>query len=325
MQPATPPRTVAVTGAAGFIGSHTVDLLLKQGHRVIGIDDLSTGSRVNLSKAFNTSGFDLIVEDLVQPGFMEAFCKRYQPDALIHLAGLVSVTRAEEEPELNFRLNIKATQVVAEAARLASIPRLVFASSAAVYGNLPTLPLREVNRAEPVGNYGNAKLISELLLHQYGRSYDITTVCNRYFNVFGPRQDPSSPYSGVISLFTDRYAKGLPVTVFGDGHQTRDFISVHDVAAANALAATKPGLESSSFNICTGESRSLLDLVNALKLQYPDAPTPVFGEERSGDIKHSLGSPQRAKRKLGFKAQIDFEAAIAELTSPLLLERSRAV
>ncbi|MEM7393607.1 MAG: NAD-dependent epimerase/dehydratase family protein [Verrucomicrobiota bacterium] len=253
------PRTVVVTGAAGFIGSHTVDRLLSEGHRVLGIDDLSTGSSANLSRALNHPNFELVIQDVVKPRFLETYCNRHQPDAIVHLAGLVSVARAEDDPELNFRLNVKATQVVAEAARRCDVKRLVFASSAAVYGDAPQPPLCESALAEPVGNYGNAKLISELMLKQYARSYGITAICNRYFNVFGPRQDPSSPYSGVISLFTDRYSRGLPVTVFGDGGQTRDFISVHDVAVANTIAATADHAETGSYNICTGNSRSLSD------------------------------------------------------------------
>lgn len=315
MIPANTPRTVVVTGAAGFIGSHTVDRLLSDGHRVLGIDDLSSGSTTNLTRVLNHDRFEFVVQDIVTPRFLETFCERHRPDALIHLAGLVSVARAEDDPELNFRLNVKATQVVAEAARRCDIPRVVFASSAAVYGDAPEPPLRESSLAEPLGNYGNAKLISELLLRQYSRSYGMTTVCNRYFNVFGPRQDPSSPYSGVISLFTDRFARGLPVTIFGDGHQTRDFVSVYDVAAANTLAATAPAVESGSYNICTGESRSLLDLVDILQSEYPLAQGPQFAEERLGDIRHSLGSPRLSREKLGFRARVDFREAIEELTS----------
>lgn len=243
----------------------------------------------------------------------------------MHLAGLVSVTRAEDDPELNFRLNIKATQVVAEAARRSGVNRVVFASSAAVYGDAPQPPLSESVLAEPVGNYGNAKLMSELLLKQYARSYGMTALCNRYFNVFGPRQDPSSPYSGVISLFTDRYARGLPVTVFGDGCQTRDFISVYDVAAANTIAATADHLETGSYNICTGKSRSLLDLIEILECENLGAPGPRFESERFGDIRHSLGSPELTRQKLGFAAEVDFRDGISELTSAHRLVTSRAV
>lgn len=325
MPSASPLRTVVVTGAAGFIGSHTVDRLLSGGHRVLGIDDLSTGSSANLSRALNHPNFEVVIEDVVKPRFLEAFCERHRPDAIVHLAGLVSVTRAEDDPELNFRLNVKATEVVAEAARRSGVSRVVFASSAAVYGDAPQPPLGESCLAEPVGNYGNAKLISELLLRQYARAYSITTVCNRYFNVFGPRQDPSSPYSGVISLFTDRFARGVPVTIYGDGCQTRDFISVHDVAAANVLAATVPGVESGSYNICTGKSRSLLELCEILGGLYPGARQPRFAEERMGDIRHSLGSPELARSKLGFAAKVDFREGLSELTSSRRLTASKAV
>jgi len=307
--------TIIVTGAAGFIGSHTVDQLLYRGHRVIGVDNLSTGSRNNLSRAHNSANFELHTRDLLDPGFMTGLCKQVRPDAIVHLAALVSVTRAEEEPQFNFRLNIEGTQIIAEAARLAEVPRIVFASSAAVYGNNPAMPLHENDSTEPVGHYGTAKLMSEMLLHQYSRSYGITTVCNRYFNVFGPRQDPSSPYSGVISLFTDRYARNQPVTIFGDGEQTRDFISVHDVSYANTLAALTPNIESGSYNICTGQARSLLDLIGVLQKDYGRSQSPNFDTPRGGDIKHSLGAPDKAAEAFGFRAHIDFSRAIAELNS----------
>lgn len=306
-----------VTGAAGFIGSHTVDRLLAEGHHVYGIDDLSTGSLDNLKDAIEHPNFELIVQDIVQPRFLEYFCKRYSPDAIIHLAALVSVVKAEEDPELNFRLNIQGTHAVAEAARRTGVSRVVFASSAAVYGELPEPPIKELSEPDPIGNYGTAKLIGEFLLKQVTRSYGITTVRNRYFNVYGPRQDPSSPYSGVISLFTERYSKGEPVTIFGDGGQTRDFVSVHDVAAANTIAATRDAVESGSYNICTGQSRSLLELVDVLQEIYPGSPPPNFAEERPGDIRDSLGCPDLAKKAVGFAAGVEFKEGIAELTSAL--------
>lgn len=306
-----------VTGAAGFIGSHTVDRLLAEGHHVYGIDDLSTGSIDNLKGAMEHPNFELLVQDLVQPRFLEYFCKRYSPDAIIHLAALVSVVKAEEDPELNFRLNIQATHAVAEAARRSGVGRIVFASSAAVYGDTPEPPIREISEPNPIGNYGTAKLIGEFLLKQVTRSYGITTVRNRYFNVFGPRQDPSSPYSGVISLFTDRFSRGEPVTIFGDGGQTRDFVSVHDVAAANTIAATRDHVETGSYNICTGQSRSLLELVDILQEVYPGSPSPRFADDRPGDIRDSLGCPNLAKEGLGFAAGVSFRDGIAELTASL--------
>ncbi|NNC89376.1 MAG: NAD-dependent epimerase/dehydratase family protein [Akkermansiaceae bacterium] len=314
MHDAVPLRTILLTGAAGFIGSHTAEALLGAGHRVIGVDDLSTGSRANLDEAVSNARFRFVHEDVLEAGFLGELVATTRPDAIVHLAGLVSVDRAERDPALNFRLNVEATQVVAEAARTSGVPRVVFASSAAVYGNSQDLPLRESGLPGPAGNYGNAKLISELLLRQYSRSYGFTTICNRYFNVFGPRQDPTSPYSGVVSVFTDLLAKDQPVTIFGDGTQTRDFISVHDVARANLLAATAPGVESGSYNICTGNSRSLLDLLKALKEVCPSAPMPRFGDPRPGDIQHSRGAPELAAARLGFTARTDFQNAMHELT-----------
>jgi UDP-glucose 4-epimerase len=321
--PAQP--TILVTGAAGFIGSHTIDHLLAIGCKVIGVDNLSSGSLTNLSQAANTPRFKLLVRDLIDTDFLVDTCEEYSPDAIIHLAGLVSVAVAENKPKLNFRLNIEATQVIAETARIARIPRVVFASSAAVYGNSTALPLVETGVTEPASNYGNAKLMSELLLHQYARSYGITTICNRYFNVYGPRQDASSPYSGVISKFTDSIVHGRPLTINGDGKQTRDFISVHDVAHANTLSAITPNLHPGSFNICTGHSHSLLDLIGALTQHHQHKPQLQFAAPRQGDIKHSLGRPDAATRYLGFQTKVDFLQGISELNSALQFAHGQAV
>ena len=304
---------VIVTGAAGFIGSHTVEKLLSDGHEVLGIDNLSTGKRQNVAHLVGSPGFWFVHRDILEPGIMEQLTQEFQPDSIIHLAGLVSVTLGQRAPQENFRLNIEATKVVAEAARLHSVSRIVFASTAAVYGDNQDLPLEEQNGKEPKSNYGTAKLMSELLLQGYARSYGMTCICTRYFNVFGPRQDPSSPYSGVISIFVDRFSQGKPVTVFGDGGQSRDFISVYDIARGNALAATSPGIPSGAYNFCTGRSIQLLDLIECLHREFPFAPPVRFADERDGDIRHSKGDPRRARRFLGFEAELDFGMAMKDL------------
>lgn len=304
---------ILVTGAAGFIGSHTVDRLLVAGHRVVGADNFRSGRRENLERAKSADTFSFHELDVAVPGALAGLVARVKPDAIIHLAALVSVQESIENPELNYRLNLEATHFVAEAARQFSVPRIVFASSAAVYGNSTALPLREAAGGRPISPYGAAKLASETLLLGHGEAYGLIVRCHRYFNVFGPRQDPSSPYSGVISIFDRRYREGRPVTIFGDGRQTRDFVSVHDVAEANALAATKPGLRSGVANICTGRATSLLDLARIYASHYPRVSAPVLGPPRHGDIVHSLGAPEEARGALGFSAEVSVEEGLDEL------------
>lgn len=304
---------VLVTGAAGFIGSHTTDRLLAAGHTVTGVDNFRTGRRANLTSALASPGFTLHELDVAPPGALAALVGRTKLDAFIHLAALVSVQESMANPELNYELNVQATHRVAEAARLHGVRRIVFASSAAIYGDVTDLPIRETADKKPISPYGAAKLASEALLLGHGAAFGLTVRCQRYFNVFGPRQDPASPYSGVISIFDRRYREGKGVTLYGDGQQTRDFISVHDVARANVLAATAPDVPSGIANICTGQATSLLDVVRVFARHYPAAPAVVHGAPRTGDIVHSLGSPDNAALALGFRAEVSVETGLAEL------------
>jgi UDP-glucose 4-epimerase len=239
--------------------------LLAGGCRVTGVDNFRTGNRGNLSAASASPNFTLHELDLTAFGALENLVRGVRPDAIVHLAALVSVQESIANPALNYALNVHATQLVAEAARLHGVRRIVFASSAAIYGEAAELPVRESAAKHPISPYGAAKLASEILLLGYATAYGITVRCQRYFNVFGPRQDPTSPYSGVISVFQQRYRDGKPVTIFGDGKQTRDFISVHDIARANVLAATAPNLTSGAANICTGRATSLLEVVDVFR------------------------------------------------------------
>jgi UDP-glucose 4-epimerase len=304
---------IIVTGAAGFIGSHTVDCLLAAGHTVTGVDNFRTGRQENLSRALTSPGFALEAFDIAAPGALAGLVGRTRPDAIIHLAALVSVPESIANPELNYELNVRATHLVTEAARRHAVRRVVFASSAAVYGNSTDLPLRESADKSPISPYGAAKLASEVLLLGCGAAYGLTVRCQRYFNVFGPRQDPASPYSGVISIFARRYREGKDVTIYGDGQQTRDFISVHDVARANLLAATLPHVNSGVANICTGHATSLNEIAAIFSAHYPTAPTVTYGPARAGDIVWSFGSAEVAARDLGFQAQVPIATGLAEL------------
>lgn len=303
---------ILVTGAAGFIGSHTVDLLLGEGHTVVGVDNFRTGKRENLAVALRSPKFALHELDVAQPGALAELVAAEKPAALIHLAALVSVQESIADPALNFSLNVQASQFVADAARLHGVGRVVFASSAAIYGDAAT-PIRESAEKRPLSPYGAAKLASEALLLGHGMAYGFTVRCHRYFNVYGPRQDPGSPYSGVISIFARDYRAGRAVSVFGDGRQTRDFIAVRDVARANVIAATRPGLASGAANICTGRATSLLDLAGIFASHFPGVGAPQHRPARNGDIIHSLGDPAAATAALGFTARTSVAEGLAEL------------
>lgn len=304
---------ILVTGAAGFIGSHTVDLLLRGGHTVTGVDNFRTGRRANLTAALTSPAFTLIEADVAEPDVLANLVGQFRPDAIIHLAALVSVQESVRDPVLNQRLNVDATFLVAEAARRHGVARIVFASSAAIYGDATSMPIRESAEKFPISPYGAAKLASEAILLGHGASYGITVRCQRYFNVFGPRQDPASPYSGVISIFANRYRAGQGVTIFGDGKQTRDFVSVHDIARANVLAATRPGVTSGAANICTGRATSLLDVAAVFAREFPAVPAPRHEAARTGDIIHSLGAPESAAAALDFRATVTVNDGLVEL------------
>jgi len=310
-------QKILITGAGGFIGSHTADTLLAAGKEVIGVDNFATGKRGNLTDAAMSGRFTLIEDDITVPGVIADAVALHQPESIIHLAALVSVPAGEEDPAKNFNLNVHATHLVAEAARDNAVRRTVFASSAAVYGNSTALPLEETGATLPISQYGAAKLMSEQLLRSYATSYGIDSICFRFFNVYGPRQDPRSPYSGVVSIFAEKYMSGAGAKVFGDGLQSRDFIFVKDLARAIAGAASDAKQPGGTYNLCTGRSSTLLDLIDILQEAYPEAPAPEFAPDRTGDIKHSLGNPDAARQELGFEARTPFRDGIRALLDSL--------
>lgn len=333
-----------VTGGAGFIGSHITDALIEQGHKVVVLDNLSSGHRENLANVI--ARIEFIQGDVRDA----ATCLKAAEgcDGIFHEAALVSVPDSINRPRDNHDMNITGTLNVLEAARQQGVQRVVFASSAAVYGDNPELPKRESMLPEPKSPYAMAKLAGEYYLKVYAECFGLETVALRYFNVFGPRQDPSSMYSGVISVFSERIKKGLPITIYGDGQQTRDFVNVKDVVQANFLAmqvdsqrpavfagyaepredrgqksVLKPKAQSlkpsasaerfAAFNVATGKSHSLLDLVSVLGELCGTKPEVTFSPSRPGDIQHSLAGISKVRNILGYEPKVSLENGLRDL------------
>jgi UDP-glucose 4-epimerase len=308
-----------VTGGAGFIGSHITDALIERGHDVVVLDNLSSGHKENLSGVMDRIEF--VEGDIRDP---EACLKAAEGcDGIFHEAALVSVPDSVNRPRDNHDINITGTLNILEAARQQKVKRVVFASSAAVYGDNPELPKQENMLPEPKSPYALAKLTGEYYLKVYAECFGLETVALRYFNVFGVRQDPSSMYSGVISIFSERIKKGLPITIYGDGEQTRDFVNVADVVQANLLAMEAPSLQASNlkpqtggfaaFNVATGKQTSLLGLVAVLGELCGVTPETKFSPSRLGDIQHSLADISKIRKILGYDPQVELKAGLGLL------------
>ncbi len=306
-------QTFLVTGAAGFIGSHSVEWLLKQGVRVVGVDNLRTGRLENLATACASPDFEWVMADAGDEKAMRLLFQQHHFVGVLHLAALVSVPESFREPALNYRLNVYTADSIARLCLEFRCNRLVFASSAAVYGMAAVLPNRESDLPQPQSPYAAAKLAAEAMLLGYAASYGLEVVCLRYFNVYGPRQNPTSPYSGVLSIFTDRFQRGLPMIVYGDGNQTRDFISVRDVARANGEALIRASVTYGCYNACTGHAISLNEVLATYRVLFSKMPPVEYTTARIGDIQHSLGDPSLLLSSLAFSAQIPFKQGLHEL------------
>ena len=297
-----------VTGGAGFIGSNLVHALLAQGRRVRVLDDFSTGRRANLAEI--KGKIELCEGDMRDP----ATCARATAgvDFVLHQGAVPSVARSVRDPRLSHDANATATLNMLIAARDAGVKRFVHASSSSIYGDSPTLPKQEEMAPRPKSPYAVAKLAAESYCRVFNELYGLETVCLRYFNVFGPRQDPQSPYSAVIPLFATAMLKGERPVIYGDGLQSRDFTFVANNIAANLLATTVPGVGGQVFNIACGRRYTLLDLVGALNRILGTRIEPEFRPARPGDVKHSLADITRAETGLGYRVQVDFEAGLAQ-------------
>jgi len=301
-----------VTGGCGFIGSHITERLAGEGHEVIVYDDLSSGYEHNIASI--AGSVRLVRADVRDAGALAEAAKGAV--GVFHEAALVSVPDSVERPAECHEINVTGTLNVLLAARDLGVRRVVLASSAAAYGNEPTLPKREDMRPEPESPYALAKVAGEYYARVFASLYGLETVSLRYFNVYGPRQDPSSMYSGVISKFNDVLTAGGRPTVFGDGGQTRDFVFVRDVVEANLLAmrSEKAG-RGEVFNVATGARTNLLDLLTALKAIHGSDVEPELASERAGDIRHSVADIARARDALGYEPGVAFEAGLRELVS----------
>lgn len=295
-----------VTGGAGFIGSHVVETLLVRGERVRVIDNFSTGHRRNLAPF----GEDV---DLVE-GDIRSYERAHKAvrgsDYVIHLAALPSVPRSVQDPLTTNEVNVTGTLNVLSASRDAGVRRVVFASSSSVYGASVDLPKSENMRPAPISPYGVSKLAAEQYCMAYNAVYDLETVALRYFNVFGPRQDPESQYSGVVALFLRLVSEGRSPTIFGDGNQTRDFTYVANVAEATLAAAVSPAATGHFINIACGETHSVNELLAAVEAAVGRPAAPVYLTPRDGDIEHSYADVSVARELLDYRPSVALDEGI---------------
>lgn len=305
--------TCLVTGGAGFIGSHLVEALVAEGHTVTVLDNLSTGSLENLAAVSDRVKFvqgDVRDETAVQQAAAGV-------ELIFHLAAMVSVPQSMADPVEAEVINTVGTLNVLQAARAAGSWRMVLSSTCAVYGDEPTLPKKELMIPQPNSPYAISKLAAELYCGLFYEAFGLETVVLRYFNVFGPRQDPSSPYSGVVSIFVNRLSRGQQPAIFGDGEQTRDFVYVGDVVRANLLAALTPAAAGQTFNIGTGRPVSINRLFRALRRILNQPIEPDYQPPRQGDIIHSYGDAARAGSTLNWTAQVSLEEGLERLVASL--------
>jgi len=292
-----------VTGGAGFIGSHLADALLARGHQVRIVDNFSSGRKANVP-----AGVEIVEGDLADDGVAAAAVAGCE--YVLHQAAIPSVPRSVNDPLGTNRANVDATLQMLVAARDAGVRRLVFAGSSSEYGNSPVQPKREDMRPAPITPYALQKWAGEQYCAMFSSLYGLETVSIRYFNVFGPRQAPDSPYSGVISLFIKAFLNGQAPMIHGDGRQTRDFTYVSNVVDGVLAAATAEGVSGEVINVATGGRVSLLELARALQLITGTHLQPTFGPPREGDVKDSQADIFKARKMLGYEPTVPFEEGL---------------
>jgi len=289
-----------VTGGAGFIGSHIAEALVKRGDRVRVLDNLSTGKRKNL--AHIAGEIEFIEADIRDYAATRQAME--EVSIVFHEAAIPSVPRSISEPQLNHDNNINGTFNVLQAAREAEVKRVIFAASSSAYGETEVLPKQEEMLPSPLSPYAVAKLVGEYYCQVFTRVYGLETVCLRYFNVFGPRQDPSSPYSGVISKFITALLGGRAPVIYGDGEQSRDFTYIDNVVAANLQAAEAPGASGQVMNLGLCERTTLNQLLGELQRIIGTSLAPQYEDARAGDIRHSLADITRVEELLGYRPTV---------------------
>jgi nucleoside-diphosphate-sugar epimerase len=294
-----------VTGGAGFIGSHITEELVRRGEKVRVVDSLITGHRKNLA---HLSGIDFLEGDLADLGIATRAVQGV--DYVLHQAAIPSVPRSVEDPITSNRANIDSTLNILVAARDARVKRVVYAGSSSAYGNTPTLPKHEGMPTNPLSPYALQKLVGEQYMQMFTALYGLETVTIRYFNVFGPRQDPSSPYSGVISVFARALLENKAPTIYGDGEQTRDFTYVANVVDGVLRAVTAPDAAGQVVNVATGSSISLNRLFASMREILGSRLEVEYGPLRNGDVKDSLADITRARMLLGYEPLVPFEAGL---------------
>jgi nucleoside-diphosphate-sugar epimerase len=294
-----------VTGGAGFIGSHLSEELVRRGHAVRVADSLITGKRSNLD---HVPGIEFLEGDLADESFAKRAVEGMQ--YVLHQAAIPSVPRSVQDPIASNRANVDATLNVLVAARDAGVARLVFAGSSSAYGNTPTLPKREDMPSHPLSPYALQKVVGEQYLQMFTQLYGLETVSIRYFNVFGPRQDPASPYSGVISVFATALIENRSPKIYGDGEQTRDFTYVANVVDGVLRACEAPGASGEVINVATGGRISLNQLFETMKKLVSATVRPTYAELRAGDVKDSQADITKARRILGYEPTVSFEEGL---------------
>jgi UDP-glucose 4-epimerase len=308
---------ILITGGAGFIGSHLTEALLKKGYNVRILDDLSTGKLSNLPHS--TSEVEFIKGDVADADVVKRAVAGCQ--AVVHLAAVASVQASVDDPVRTHQSNFIGTLNVCEAMRQANVKRVVFASSAAVYGNNGEgHPIDEETPKAPLTPYASDKLASEYYFDFYGRQHSLEPVIFRFFNIFGPRQDPSSPYSGVISIFSERAQKGLPINVFGDGEQTRDFVYVEDLVKILVQAIESPAVEPGATNVGMSQATSLNQILKALAEVVGELPPVSYAEARTGDIRHSRANNTRLTKRFELPQQTPIKTGLHRLLQHLAVE-----
>ena len=296
-----------VTGGAGFIGSNTVDELVRRGHSVVVLDDLSSGREDNLAEIRNKITFikgSITDIEVVRKVMHEA-------EYVLHLGARTSVPRSVKDPLETNKITIEGTLNVLVAAKELKVKRVVFAASSSAYGETPTLPKTEAMQPQPISPYGVTKYVGELYCQTFGRCYGLENVALRYFNIFGPRQDPGSPYSGVLSKFCTAFLEDVQPLVFGDGEQTRDFTYVDNAVQANLLACEAPNASGKVFNVGVGGRVSLNEVLRELAKITGKTLAAKYEPPRDGDIRDSQADISQARETLGYDPPVSFEEGLA--------------